>query len=645
MPTLVNTFTPRLQVKAFKTIGRTLVAGSIPVSQRFESLGTDPDSGMTGGVIDLTPYLGEAGGVRTSKSINEPAGGFTITLADKALSATQDSIYSALEPMDAIEIRMERKPTGTGAIPVVMRGFISRVRRLEVMGEDGRPQRSIVITGQDYGKIWQITQVVPLAEKILEAGRQLYIRPALVKFGLEGETTVEVGEFVRAIIETALNDVLSSVVPETLASKLPNKISTAGIAVNNQRVSIAGITYDQTKTIYDLIKRFCDIGVWNELYLEDRDGSVECILRPVPSIDLVTGKLIAYEDSGGGNDAKQATGAPASPVATKPPFDRAPFESELTNKKAEFQAIIRNWTQEQNRAQAKTDEAAKLDEQAAATADPAARAALELQADTLLGEAATIQNAAKALYEADYNALKQEIKDLQDTLDANPASGDAAASSTAATTEAPAQPQPERIGGVVDVLDVQPLEIVRLEVERSDDNVANFFWTESSRFDLTTVAQLKVFNIADEQDTVDFRFYGNSAADLYGDREMLTEVATHPGPSTKGTSGLPEAEVNKQRDSYRTYLREKRRILALQNKDNVVLESGTITLRGRHDVRPGVYLRINRAGSAYLVYVVSVEQAFVPFTSYMTTVRFIRGTSFAERLRATQGVYNAERKA
>src|ERR1700684_1388850 len=41
----------------------------------------------------------------------------------------------------------------------MMRGFVSRVSRSQVMGADGKPHRTINVIGHDYHKILQILQI------------------------------------------------------------------------------------------------------------------------------------------------------------------------------------------------------------------------------------------------------------------------------------------------------------------------------------------------------------------------------------------------------------------------------------------------------------------------------------------------------
>jgi hypothetical protein len=156
MPQLINA-RPQISVKLFKTISRKTIDGKSSVSERY--------AGKTES-IDLEPFMGDGSVVRTSKSVREPAGGFSITFADKAQNAvgSLETVYGLVEPMDVVEIRMWG---GVGArpakLPIVMRGFVSSVRRTQSMGDDGRPYRSVELSGQDYGKIWQTYQVIHLA--------------------------------------------------------------------------------------------------------------------------------------------------------------------------------------------------------------------------------------------------------------------------------------------------------------------------------------------------------------------------------------------------------------------------------------------------------------------------------------------------
>lgn len=123
MPNLL-TASPRCTVRLFKTIGRETIDGQSAVSSRYQSKDD---------YIDLTPFLNPGSSVRTSKSVREPAGGFTITFADKAqesfgsatgftIGTELESVYGLVEPMDVVEIRMwNGMGPAPAEYPIIMR--------------------------------------------------------------------------------------------------------------------------------------------------------------------------------------------------------------------------------------------------------------------------------------------------------------------------------------------------------------------------------------------------------------------------------------------------------------------------------------------------------------------------------------------
>ena len=140
---------PGLSVILKKNVGRSTLTTGVPVSDRFSGIQK---------TIDLSPFIGDHGGVRVSKSVRSAAGNFVVELTDMIKIDAQDSIYGLVEPMDVIEIRMAGDAYKTPTMPIMMRGFVSNVRRTMHMTDRG-PERKVIITGLDYGKIWQILQI------------------------------------------------------------------------------------------------------------------------------------------------------------------------------------------------------------------------------------------------------------------------------------------------------------------------------------------------------------------------------------------------------------------------------------------------------------------------------------------------------
>lgn len=167
----IKTYQPGVRVLLNKNIVRT--AG---VSQRTAG---------GSGVIDLTPFLGDYGSVTTNKNLNDPMGAFQIVLADQIERSAMDSLYGMIEPMDHIVIRMAREPHLFGGdLPVIMRGFVSKVSRSEAFGEDGRPIRTVRIAGNDYGKVFVNRQIFYLYDYNAAPVGTLQTSSLFEKFGI-----------------------------------------------------------------------------------------------------------------------------------------------------------------------------------------------------------------------------------------------------------------------------------------------------------------------------------------------------------------------------------------------------------------------------------------------------------------------------
>lgn len=281
----VKIYDPDIRITLYKTISRTTLDGNNPVSQRFQG---------TARTIDLTPFLGEGSALRTSKSVREAAGGFALTFGDKpykgtyAGNSTFETMYGLIEPMDFIEIRMRHSPPSSGGAkpPIIMRGFVSGVSRSETIGADGKPQRAVIVNGQDYGKLWQMLQIIYLpgyviGEDIL-SGFKLFER-----FGVGFQTTMTAADFVTQMIQKVLNPYLANLMP----TNSPNPTSVQlDASVTHGVTSVTG-PQNQEGSIYDLLRTYADVGPWNELYMDDREDGVFCVYRPIPVMDI-NGNLI-----------------------------------------------------------------------------------------------------------------------------------------------------------------------------------------------------------------------------------------------------------------------------------------------------------------------------------------------------------------
>jgi hypothetical protein len=263
---------PKIQIWLQKNVSRTMLAGGVPASQRYS--GRAP-------VVDLSPYLGDHGAVRVMKSVRSAAGSFSITLADRVNPDGLDSMYGLIEPMDMIEIRLVSDAYLIGAqtnFPVLMRGFVSDVSRSEGMDGQGKPQRSVTITGQDYGKIWQIQQLFLMPFLPADATAMLSSFPFFARFGIGGDIQ-PAATFAQSVVDKLLNPYLASMSKEDIS---PVQLLGTDISVTDGAVSPFGLGGWSGGSVYALLMQFGDVGPWNELFIEDRDDRPYLVYRPNP---------------------------------------------------------------------------------------------------------------------------------------------------------------------------------------------------------------------------------------------------------------------------------------------------------------------------------------------------------------------------
>lgn len=287
MPRLQDT-APRFTVHLYKTISRSTVNGQDAVSSRYESKDD---------YIDLTPHLGEGSVIRTSKSVREPSGTFSLTFADKPYAtgvqalSTLESIYGLVEPMDVVEIRLwHGKGPKPAVLPIKMRGFVTEVTRGQTMTPGGDPVRHVMVSGHDYGKIWQFYQIIYLRAYI-ERGPLLSEFHPFELWGHDVTNVEPVQDFVSGIVNKVINPHMGKFMPP----KAPVRQLTAGDKISVQHGKINLSHQNMEGSLYDLMTRHSDVGHWQELYTEDYDTETHVVFRSIPAIKLRTTTGPGYE--------------------------------------------------------------------------------------------------------------------------------------------------------------------------------------------------------------------------------------------------------------------------------------------------------------------------------------------------------------
>ncbi|UTJ49790.1 hypothetical protein NLZ15_22725 (plasmid) [Atlantibacter subterranea] len=493
--------TPHVSVRLYKTISRKTVDGQAAVSTRYA--GKDE-------YIDLTPFLGDGSSVVTRKSVREPAGGFSITFADKPKASgvsagvplpggSVETVYGLVEPMDVVEIRMW---SGIGpkpaVLPIKMRGFVSKIGRSQSMTQDGKPVRAVVVSGQDYGKIWQTYQVLYLSAY---DGTDAFLTAFNMweRFGIGAQNTMAAGDFVRAMVEKVLNPHIKGFMPRNspMPKELKLDVSVRNGVVNNSYQSQQG-------SVYDVIRTLADVGVWNELYIEDREDGTYVVYRPMPALHVT------------------------KPVGAK---DR------------------------------------------------------KIQPD-----------APDPIYVTVADEFMQSIN-----------------------------------------------------AERSDENVANFFWVNNQRYDLIDDIFRKQAAVVSGDPSVSTREYPNTAVQYYGIRPMYAETQQAANDVSSMTTGLDASTQEQRSGMFTDWLDNRRQIMMAMNRDNVVLEVGTARIKGgltrpagkdgkAEHMKAGDYALFRQGNLQFEGYITEITDEFIPFLSYTATIQFERGTGFVERAKMEGGV-------
>lgn len=270
-------FHPELRVTLCKLVKRRWVNNTIYASERYEK-GTRK--------IELTEYLGEGCSVVTDKSTRAPAGTFAISIIDRPQSdgQTLESIYGLIEPMDGVEIRMShRHGTGTDRDPpIIMRGFVTRISRSQTVDGNGAPVRNVTITGHDYGKIWQMYQVLYRPFYVL-TDAQASPFPLYERFGIGLKTNQTGADLFSQFFEKLINPYLRGFVPEDWPMPKTIKVET------RQTEGLTSVQGPQNAegSIHSILTTFLDVQPgFNEIYIEDRADGVYAVYRPHPAIDL-----------------------------------------------------------------------------------------------------------------------------------------------------------------------------------------------------------------------------------------------------------------------------------------------------------------------------------------------------------------------
>lgn len=591
---------PQISVRLYKTISRKTIDGQSAVSARYK--GKSP-------YIDLTPFLGDTSSVRTSKSVREPAGAWSITIADQARQtlgsidiglSTLETVYGLVEPMDVIEIRMwNGLGTRPAVLPIKMRGFVSEVQRGQIMGDDGKPQRQVIISGQDYGKIWQMYQILYLAA--YAEGKTLLTSFALAElFGGGVVSTMKAGEFIATIVDKIINPFLGNMRPADDKKRTRADIQRERDAVDQKWKDELAKVKESVADIHDRILEY-------RAMVAAGQGDTQAARELSASIDSRLQKAKAE--------------SVALQQKYEPRYDALENELNAQTFASPIQLLKKDITVKHG--------------------------VINLSNMDLQG---TLYDIAK--YHGDVGVWNElYIEDREDGVYCvyRPIPALFLSTPKGAKSRKIQDDAPDPV-----YVPIPDSAVTSISVARSDANVANFFWVQNGRYDIIDDMQRKLAAIPSDDDKVSLKGYPNSDPKYYGTRPMFATTQQGDDAVTSGTSGLPEGEQKKRGEQFLSWLDRRRKQMMDMNKDNVVYERGTIRLKGGpmrksgECMKAGDYAQIQFGTMSWEAYVVQIDDEFAPYQGYTTTLTFERGTGFAERAKmegGTQSPWLAEQSS
>jgi len=266
---------PILSVMLYKTIARDQSLKAL----RY-SVGPNP--------IDLDHFLSDESSVSVTRTINAPAGSFSITVADNGYKYASDidSLYGLVEPMDILQIRMCQNAADYNGVvwPLVMRCVVSEVRRDEAMGSDGKPKRTVTIAGQDWGKFLQINQI-----KYIKGNPDN--KDWLSEYAAALHNGIETGEYSAGEIITKTTEIANKFLANFGDENIVPFLVDVSAADPNDMVMIQGWPSFPRGVMWEFYQNYGDLGPFYELFIDDTEEGPKIIYRKPPFLALDGGLL------------------------------------------------------------------------------------------------------------------------------------------------------------------------------------------------------------------------------------------------------------------------------------------------------------------------------------------------------------------
>ena len=307
---------PKIQILLHKVVTRTSAAGNVSsgtgsgAPMGFSSNSTAPSFAPLSGppsqtdspanILDLTTWLGEGSVVKVQKSVRGDGGVFSIDFVDELGNGLTDTLSALIEISDMIEIRFAGdayKYAGTSGqqLPIMMRGFVSKVSRSQTMSADGKPRRTVHVMGHDYHKILQILQIFNLP-CTPEAANLISSFPMFSKYG-PALNVLKSTEFLQTVFSQVVNPYIAGMQAAGATSGAALAEIACDIQVPDALMSVQLGAFNGGN-VQELLQEHLDIKPFNEFFIEDRDSGPwgpagpYAVYRPTPFISAANRQIL-----------------------------------------------------------------------------------------------------------------------------------------------------------------------------------------------------------------------------------------------------------------------------------------------------------------------------------------------------------------
>lgn len=196
-------------------------------------------------------------------------------------------------------------------------------------------------------------------------------------------------------------------------------------------------------------------------------------------------------------------------------------------------------------------------------------------------------------------------------------------------------------GQVPQTVEIRSEEIVSLSVSRSDAGLANYYWVGMAPWSMLHNEDARRLASVGSASSFILFDYLNTEARHFGIRKMEVESRLGP-PDYPWPDSQKREQIADNTRRLTAWIEKRRELLAKANRDNLVLESGTLHLRGNHAIRPGMRLKVVRGKVTSYWYAVGVTHRVSPFGLFETSVTVERGSGYVARSMERLPAYRSE---